>query len=506
MKQLILSSFRQRQRRPGFYFGLIAFLVLPVFFTPQADAPFKVMLIEKDIFDQADNPSWLPLASAIIFGTFLVFFGFSFIQNANRVDQESGIWDWLFTSRFSRLKYVFSKFGANILLLLSLLGATILGTILMILLRFPSQGINLWTFFSAFLMLFPGIVLIAALAIFLEMLVSRYSPWLLSISTLGVVALWSFQDAYPTTWWTRLTNVGGISYALETIRRSVQAAIGRSTSAISFFSEYVGNNGKPSLKILPVYFSAQTIILIFGEILLAGVIVLISAGLVRNSMSVRTKKTKRRSHKKVQTLPTVSTSDYTSVGGKTPILSTQVVLLEMKRQMSSVRNVNLVLIFLVWIGLWIGSAESQQYFLYPMISILSLAFLTHLGIDQNGFSSWLKTIRRGYWLQKVSEICVGSLISVVLVLPVMTKNSEAALQILLFSLAQVCLAEGLATCFNNSRLITSLLTIVWLLYLNGITFFLDFGHFNITLVLIYSVIIIIGLLLTLNRKVSKLSR
>jgi hypothetical protein len=57
MKQLILASFKQRQRRSGFYFALVAFMLLPIFFTPQADAPFKVMLIEHDTFNQADNPT-----------------------------------------------------------------------------------------------------------------------------------------------------------------------------------------------------------------------------------------------------------------------------------------------------------------------------------------------------------------------------------------------------------------------------------------------------------------
>lgn len=463
------------------------------------------MLIEKNIFDQADNPSWLPLASAIIFGTFLVFFGFSFIQNAKRVDRESGIFSWLFTTRFSRLKYVFSKFGANVLLLFCLLGATSLGTIFMILIRFPKHGINPWTFLSAFLMLIPGIFLIAALAIFLEMLTRKYNPWFLSLSTLGVVALWSFQDAHPATWWARLTNIGGISYALETISRSVQAAIGRSTSAISFFSEYKGNNGKPSLEILPVHFSAQTIILILGEIILAGAIVFASASLVRDNTVSTTLKSKHWFRQKMPILPTISSNSQMNFSRKAPVFPIRFLLLEAKRQIMAAKNTQLLLIFVVWIGLWIGSAESQQYFLYPLISILSLTFLTHLGIDRNGFSSWLKTIRNGYWLQKISEICIGSLINIVLVIPVMSKNSVAMLQILLFSVAQVCLAEGLVTCFNNSRFITSLLTILWLLYLNGITFFVDIRHFDITLVLMYIFIMMVGLLLTLNRRVLNLN-
>ncbi|MCT3033275.1 hypothetical protein [Pediococcus pentosaceus] len=500
MKQLILASFKQRQRRSGFYFALIAFMLLPIFFTPQADAPFKVMLIEHETFNQADNPTWLPITSAIIFGFFLIIFGFSFILNAYRSDQENGVWDWLFTTQFLRVRYAFSKFIANILLLLCLLGATIIGTLLMLLLRFPGQGINLWLLTSSYLMLIPGIILIAAFAVFIEALTSRYNTWILSLSTLFLLIVYSFQDSYPTVWWAKLTSIGGINYGLSTISNSVKAAIGHSTSSISFFSEYAGNTNKPSLYLLPVDFSGNTSVLMLGEVVIACLVATISTFLIRRSrLTNGSTKSKLKLHREKKVLPTIQVANYQTVSGKAPIFLLRFFGIELKRQLFSISKLNLVSLVISWILLWGSSADTQQFLWFPLASLLFLPFFSQLGVDHYGFTEWLKTFDQGFKLKKGTELVVSNVLSLVLVFPVMVKNPTSVIQVLLFATAQVCLAEGMGTLFNNSRFITSFLTIFWFLYLNGMSMFLDLGHFNISLILIYGTMTVIGILMTFQK-------
>ncbi|KAF0499055.1 hypothetical protein [Pediococcus acidilactici] len=99
------------------------------------------------------------------------------------------------------------------------------------------------------------------------------------------------------------------------------------------------------------------------------------------------------------------------------------------------------------------------------------------------------------------ELGVSYLIGITLVLPVLVKIPASALQVVLFITAQVSFAEGLGTYFNNGRFITALMTILWLLYLNGMTALLDIGHFNFGLVLLYGILTIGGLLITFKKPV-----
>jgi hypothetical protein len=440
------------------------------------------------------------MASAIIFGIFLIVFGFSFVLNAYRADQKNGVWDWLFTTQFSRVKYAFSKFIVNILLLLCLLGATIIGTLLMLILRFPGQGINLWVLISSYLMLIPGIVLIAAFAVFVEALTNRYNPWILSLSTIVLVTIYSFQDSYPTAWWAKLTSIGGINYALSTISNSVKAAVGHSTSSISFFSEYAGNTNKPSLHLLPVDFSGTTLIFILGEIVIACLIAAISTILIRRSRVANgSTKSKMKMHQRSKILPPMQVGNYQSVIGETPMFSIRFFEIELKRQISSVSKLSLVALTIMWLFLWWSTADMQQFLLFPLAAVLFLPFITHLGVEHHGFITWLETFNHSLWLQKITELTVANLFSLILVLPVMVKNPAAGVQILLFATMQACLAEGMGTLFNNSRFITSFLTIFWFLYLNGMSMFLDLGHFNISLILIYGTMTVIGILMTFQK-------
>lgn len=502
MGRIILAAFKQRQRRPGFYFAMVALLLLPIFFTPQSQSSFRVMLIEPKVFKQADNPSWLPIASAIIFGFFLVLFGFSYIQNARRVDQENGLEEWLFTTQFSRLRYVFSKFVVNILLLLCLLGSTIVGTLTMMVLRFPGQGINPWVVISAYLMLLPGIILVAGLAIFIETLFNSTNAWILPLSTLGLITLWGFQDAYPTAWWAQLTNVGGISYALTTISRSVQATVGQPTESIAFFSDYTGSPNKISLYIQPVAFPITTLGLIFGEVLLALGLVVISAYVIRRRRTITGRRVRSfKMGEKVPPFMDVTSKQFIPVSAHTSVLSIHFLKMELNRQLSAMSLAHLIVLGAVWLLLWGGSGSSLQDLLLPLVAMLFLPFLARLGFDYHDFTTWLRTTNHGYQFQKMMELGVSYLIGITLVLPVLVKIPASALQVVLFITAQVSFAEGLGTYFNNGRFITALMTILWLLYLNGMTALLDIGHFNFGLVLLYGILTIGGLLITFKKPV-----
>ena len=127
-------------------------LFLSVISTPRAKGVIQVLSIDPTVYRQADNPSWLPSAAALILGLILPIIGFLFIRNSLSLDRETGVADLFMTTSFHRFRYVFGKFTANCLLLVSLWLTVVIGTFLC---RFCASQDNgsLCTSFKPFLVL-----------------------------------------------------------------------------------------------------------------------------------------------------------------------------------------------------------------------------------------------------------------------------------------------------------------------------------------------------------------
>lgn len=128
MIRIMKADLFQRIRIPSFFVTVAMLLFLSVISTPRAKGVIQVLSIDPTVYRQADNPSWLPSSAALILGLILPIIGFLFIRNSLSLDRETGVADLFMTTRFHRFRYVFGKFTANCLLLVSLWLTVVIGT------------------------------------------------------------------------------------------------------------------------------------------------------------------------------------------------------------------------------------------------------------------------------------------------------------------------------------------------------------------------------------------
>ncbi len=170
MWPICLADLRERTRRFSFWAMAALCLFAAFMFVPNPATSFRVLVLDAHIYAQASNPSWIPMASALCTGLLLPLLGFAFVKNAIGADRDSGTMNLLQSTRLPRLRYIGGKFGANLGILLAMLGVLILGALVMATIKFPGRWLSPWVLFSPFLALIPGLVFTSALAVFCEVM------------------------------------------------------------------------------------------------------------------------------------------------------------------------------------------------------------------------------------------------------------------------------------------------------------------------------------------------
>ncbi len=133
------ADFKERSRR----FSFIAIMALALFaafwFVPRDDGSLQVMTIQPNVFLQAGNPSWIPMASAWGMGFFLPLIGFYFLRSTIVFDEKSGVSQLILSSPTGNVRYMLGKFVSGTLQLYCFAAVVLVGSLFMMLWRFPNQ-------------------------------------------------------------------------------------------------------------------------------------------------------------------------------------------------------------------------------------------------------------------------------------------------------------------------------------------------------------------------------
>ena len=501
MIRIMKADLFQRIRIPSFFVTVAMLLFLSVISTPRAKGVIQVLSIDPTVYRQADNPSWLPSSAALILGLILPIIGFLFIRNSLSLDRETGVADLFMTRSFHRFRYVFGKFTANCLLLVSLWLTVVIGTFFMSILRFPGQWLSMYQFLSPFLVLLPGILLLSALALLADTL-----PFLRG--TFGTIAmifflliLYVLEAMRNKQEGLNLFNLSGTNYILDAIKQAGIVA-GKPINGLQVLSSGKGpQSGTLSLVIPAIDFKPSDLIVIGIQIVICIFLVLLSAFLLNKRIIVRKK------YKKIQTPVIVDSKPVNNLKWK-PIEEMnfkydRLIKQEAIRIFQVIPLWQLVGIILMWIAAWIVSRSVLNEVVLPILFILAIGPISLLGsqTQTNGVYDWLRTVTKGQRHQQNSELIVLFLFVCCLLVPIMVKNPSEIILLLFFGLSLILLAQVLGTLFKNGRAFIGIMSVFWFIYLNGVTALLPLQKESNLLVTGVYVLLTILLIVLLQLKV-----
>ncbi|MFA7167526.1 MAG: ABC transporter permease subunit [Sphaerochaetaceae bacterium] len=167
-------DFKDRIRNFSFLV-LTALAALGTFLAvPNLNSPVTTMVIEPRYFAQASDPSWISMATATCMGIFLPLVGVIYCQNTISRDNSTGVLSLIRTSPMNRFSYLFSKFLSNCFILFFVLAVIIVGSLVMVFIRFPNQRLSAYSFLTPFLPLLPGLMFCASMSVLLESITLRF--------------------------------------------------------------------------------------------------------------------------------------------------------------------------------------------------------------------------------------------------------------------------------------------------------------------------------------------
>ncbi|OAU58704.1 ABC transporter permease, partial [Lacticaseibacillus rhamnosus] len=168
MMHMILTDYRQRSRQFSFRLLAVFALFSAVLLAPRQTGSFRVLVLDPHYFAQANNPTWAPVGVVAVLTFFFPFIGLVLARQGMSQDRESGILSALLTGPFKKIRYVAGEFLTNCLLLLTILVFVMMGTLAMMVIQYPGQGLHISQFIATFAILIPGVGLISALAVISE--------------------------------------------------------------------------------------------------------------------------------------------------------------------------------------------------------------------------------------------------------------------------------------------------------------------------------------------------
>lgn len=149
---------------------MILFILFGACLVDLPNASYYTLLVSPDYFSQMNNVTWLIISIMTVFGFLMPPIEWIFIKNAEEIDRENGIYSWMFSTSLNKINYVFGKFIANIIILLLLWLTVVLATAIIGIIKFPNELSLLASRLPNFLIFIPGIIAIAACALFLKTL------------------------------------------------------------------------------------------------------------------------------------------------------------------------------------------------------------------------------------------------------------------------------------------------------------------------------------------------
>lgn len=165
--QCIKADFKQRTRQQSFVVTLLAMSVLTLLFFPAPDAHYQTLVINgyRGIY----NSAWLGVCLAMLNVLFLPLICFYLVKNALELDRQSMASELIAATPISKLTFLFAKWCASVLILLSIVLVMLLSSIVIQIYYAESYHIDLWALaWPQLVFVLPLLLAIAAVAIMFE--------------------------------------------------------------------------------------------------------------------------------------------------------------------------------------------------------------------------------------------------------------------------------------------------------------------------------------------------
>lgn len=440
---------------------MILFILFGACLVDLPNASYYTLLVSPDYFSQMNNVTWLIISIMTVFGFLMPPIEWIFIKNAEEIDRENGIYSWMFSTSLNKINYVFGKFIANIIILLLLWLTVVLATAIIGIIKFPNELSLLASRLPNFLIFIPGIIAIAACALFFEnfkylrgtlgTVIGIAGYFIIYASTTFKSSIWSFLNFSNSQMLIRLIRTDARNYGIKNANISVLG-----TSAHSTFEKH------------NLFFSSLSLttqdLSVFALQLILAVVLLVIVYFTLRDYSLKTPQTAIENQQKLVNSSSTPIID-TNYQKKPHILT--MVLNELKRICYETTLLSKGLLLLIWIIAWIVPAETSMEVL-AFAFLLMLKYYDHLGttIINTGIYKFIRSISNARNRQFICEALAAFIFTIVILLPAIIKNQSFGIY-LWFAVATVLLCEMLGRLTRSIRPVQLISVCYWFIYLNG---------------------------------------
>lgn len=477
MMQIIVNDFKARTRR-GSFLSLIAFiiLVLTLVCLPKGTfAGLTTISISARYLKQMDNASWIVIAFALTYGIVFSIAEFFFIKNAEELDRQARVNNWMFSTTFSKSRYLVAKLISNLALLFIFWLVSLVVSAIISYLRFPNEMALFCSRLPYFFLLLPGLMFIASLSLIFESCSWLRSAWGNVLAVIGYLVILisnlSFGlmgKAAPLA--VETLDFSHTSILLRTIVQNAYQATGSRSNEIMFLAKgHALSGGKKSLIFsLPQMQQSDWLVLVLQVILsifLLGLAIL----LFKNEQQ---HENKLPNFKPVSKLKAVD-SEIRTVSAQANIFRS--LKAEFWRAFYQINYLWLAGLVILWVVV-LANPVKVSLSLLPLLFIYSLGFYSKMiGQPQShGFNSWLATLKKSKRLQFIAEVVVLLIVTLILLVPVLIKTDEQ-LSLLLIGIMTVLLAEVSMRVLKNAKVFEIIMTLYWFIYLNDLQILNNIG-------------------------------
>jgi hypothetical protein len=453
MKQVFLATTREKIRRPAFPMICLALLFSIVLMIPRASGTMRAIIIDPNVFRQANNISWVPISVSFIMGFFLPLISAVYLRDSIGIDRDTGNLAFFLTTHFSKSAYLYGKFLSNLWLTGSFWLIILLTSLLSAIFKYGIASLNLVQFIMPFLILLPGLIFLSALTILTEVLPILRQRSGTVILVIGLIFLYTAGANYIAhqSFFNQLFNLSGTNYLISNIKQSIAMNAGAKLTTLKIIgSTTMRYSGTQNLIFSPIQLN-------WADWLRIGILIILSCLMVElASFCLENRPIHRQKRPFNLWRPTVSTQ--TRVG--------------LCLHLMTANNSVLLLSLLVgtWGWAWLAPSHQATQTLFPLLVILATPIFSTLGAlaSQSHVYDWLATIPNGQLRQTIWTGTMGIAFSLILILPIFLKLTFALkISLFLWGLLAPLLSQLLGRWTASSRPTQLVLLVFCYLYLNG---------------------------------------
>ena len=434
MMHMILTDYRQRSRQFSFRLLAVFAVFSAVLLAPRQTGSFRVLVLDPHYFAQANNPTWAPVGVVAVLTFFFPFIGLVLARQGMSQDRESGILSALLTGPFKKIRYVAGEFLTNCLLLLTILVFVMMGTLAMMVIQYPGQGLHISQFIATFAILIPGVGLISALAVISETIPGLRGRF--GTSILIMLLFIGYAMMIEAKWYAQVIDFSGIVLLQALFKQSALESGHRLTSMMILGgNDHLSRAGTHDLVFQPLTLSSTQWLCIGGSVLLSLMLVGL-AGLFLERRPLARRMTHQRSALRI-TLPEADANEAIFNAVSIQHFSWPALWRQAMKQLLASRSVGWWLILAgLWIANWLAPTSSLRSTLLPITYLWALLFFSQLGWPEqrNGLATWLTTINFAEKRHLNVTLLVAGCFSILLALPTCIRLGVTAWPLLSWAL------------------------------------------------------------------------